>query len=104
MALQQKYHLLQHVHALLELRAFQLQRLQSVLQGCNGQAIRVLLLPLPLAVPLICAPAQWEASDHGLGLCNSVPQPDVKCFTQVQALALVHGRRAAAASQPAHSA
>ena len=51
-------HLLQDVHALFELRAFQLQRLQAVLQRRHGQPVRVLLLPLPIAVPLVRAPAQ----------------------------------------------
>ena len=50
------YHLLQDIHALFELRALQLQRLQAVLQRRDGRALRVLLLPLPLAGPLVRPP------------------------------------------------
>ena len=50
--------LLQDVDALHELRALQFQRLHPVLQGRDGQAVRVLLLTLPLAVPLVRAPMQ----------------------------------------------
>ena len=53
-------HLLQHVHALHELRPLHLKRLQPTLQGGNGLAVRVLLLPLPLAIALIRPPAQHE--------------------------------------------
>ena len=51
-------YLLQNVDALHELRALQLQRLQAVLQGRDRSALRILLLPLPLAGPVVCSPAQ----------------------------------------------
>ena len=57
-------HLLQDVHALHQLRALHLQRLQPALQGRDGLLVGVLLLPLPLAVPLVRAPAgcgRWSS-------------------------------------------